>query len=135
MKKLTSCGIDIEDPARFVRILESCVNGYPSLIREIYTENEIKCNLEQDSVLRFALGFSCKEAVFKTLGRSWINSRIYWQDIELLFHSENTHDDHSIRLNNHALELFRKHPSAELEYSFTIDPRYVVFEVTLYQNI
>jgi phosphopantetheine--protein transferase-like protein len=130
MDHITACGIDIEEQARFIKHLPSEA-GIPEFCRMIYTEAEIEQNSSLLPQLTFPLGFSCKEAFFKAIGRGWTNSELSWKDIEVFFNNEGDLHDHSIRLNGYALELFhqKKYRWTETHLDFTDD--YVIFEVIL----
>jgi phosphopantetheine--protein transferase-like protein len=82
---VTGIGTDIEDIQRFAKHLGP--RSEPDeLIREIFTEGEIHINtLSPDPAFSYTAGYCCKEAVFKAIGRSWMNASIGWKDIELLF--------------------------------------------------
>lgn len=97
----------------------------------IFTEDEIGRNRKISPELTFPLAFSCKEAVFKALGRSWSNSDISWKDIELIFKDERNLNDFEVRLSGYAKVLLEEKSCKEVRASFDISPDYVIFEVLL----
>jgi phosphopantetheine--protein transferase-like protein len=133
MDKIIGCGIDIEELSRFEKYFKG-TKDLPQLIKDIFTEEEIKNNIKYNPLLNFILGFSCKEAVFKSFGQSWTNSEIFWKDIEFLV-TENVLDQkktgHEIRLNNYALELYEKLKCNNIISSFSYNKNFVFFKVIL----
>ena len=130
MNSLVACGIDIEERNRFRKYF---VDETPhSLITEIFTPNEIQRNLVKKDLL-FAMGFTCKEAVFKAFGLSWTNSPVHWKQIELLF-DESEPFDYQLILSAYAKELFLKSGCKELKTEFTIHPDYVICRAYLLKS-
>ncbi|MBN1413757.1 MAG: 4'-phosphopantetheinyl transferase superfamily protein [Bacteroidales bacterium] len=130
MKEVMGCGIDIEEIGRFKTKIPARANtgGFADLV---YTASEITRNLNIHPGLTFPLCFSCKEAFFKAFGVSWINSRISWKDIELLFNDRNNLRDYSIQLSGYAKELFHIRKCCNMESDLEYNRRYVVFQVVL----
>jgi phosphopantetheine--protein transferase-like protein len=130
MAEVLGCGIDIEELDRFKRKIptRTNINGFA---QSVYTPSEITRNLNILPGFTFPLCFSCKEAFFKAFGVSWTNSKISWQDIELLFTDENNLHDYSIRLNGFAKDLYRKKKCHQIDSSLEYTDTYVVFQVVL----
>jgi phosphopantetheine--protein transferase-like protein len=130
MKEVVGCGIDIEEIARFKFKIPSTLNqsGFSGLV---YTPSEIAANLDINPWLTFPLCFSCKEAFFKAFGVSWVNSKISWKDIELLFTSKKDLHKYSIRLNGYAKELFHKIKCSSFDSSLEYTDDYVMFQIVL----
>lgn len=130
MINVVGCGIDIEEPVRFEKYLKN-LDEIPLIIKDLFTSEEIKRNLTDNIILRFTLGFACKEALFKSFGLSWVNSKIFWQDIELIFKKKNASDFYSIKLNNYALEVYKKLNCKKIVSSILINTNYVIFKAIL----
>lgn len=131
MSEIAGCGIDIEELARFSGHLP--VNQpIPDFWMMISTEEEIMINRQVSPRLSFPLSFSCKEAMFKALGRSWTNSEISWKEIELIFRDHSREDNYTIRLTGSALERFRDLKCTRIESSFTCTDEYVIFQIILH---
>jgi phosphopantetheine--protein transferase-like protein len=130
MKEVLGCGIDIEEPARFRKKIPK-PGHTTSFVRLVYTDSEIEHNLKSCPALSFPLGFSCKEAFFKSFGLSWTNSSLSWKDIELLFSDTNDLQQYEIRLSGYAKELFRKKKCRSFESFLEYTPDYVMFQVVL----
>jgi phosphopantetheine--protein transferase-like protein len=130
MKEVIGCGIDIEEPARFRKKIPK--PGHRSgFVRLVYTDYEIENNLKSCPDFSFPLGFSCKEAFFKSFGLSWTNSSISWKDIELLFADANDLQKYEVRLGGFAKELYRKKKCRSFESFLEYTPAYVMFQVVL----
>ncbi len=128
--KIFGCGIDIEEINRFDKHLHSN-NLLSPLIRDVFTGQEIKINLSFNKRVCFPLGFSCKEAVFKALGVSWMNSPISWKEIELLFLEKENLMQHSIRLSGYAGKLFSSQNGTKIDSSLEYNDDFIVFQVVL----
>jgi phosphopantetheine--protein transferase-like protein len=130
MKEVLGCGIDIEELIRFKKNIptQTDITGFAQLV---YTPAEIKCNLDIHPEFTFPLCFSCKEAFFKAFGLSWINSKISWKDIELLFSNENNLQEYSIKLNGYAEELFHEKKCGSIESYLEYTNNYVIFQIIL----
>jgi phosphopantetheine--protein transferase-like protein len=127
---MLDCGIDIEELDRFKKIFSENDGDIPMLIKDVFSEKEITINMKNETLLRFALGFSCKEAVFKSLGSSWTNSGIFWKEIELIFKGTSL-EKHSVKLSGIALKLFKKNKYKEIKSSFSYNELYVAFKIIL----
>jgi phosphopantetheine--protein transferase-like protein len=123
------CGVDIEEIDRFIKHLD-LKETPPSLISDVFTEKEISINKEFQKMLRFPLGFSCKESLFKAFGKSWTNSPISWKDIELIFHGDKP-EDYSIELSGYAIELFKTLGLNQIDSFIEYTNTYVMFQVVL----
>ena len=130
MKSVTGCGIDIEELSRFKDKLPE-TEETSRFAHLVYTHDEIECNSRIKPELTFPLSFCCKEAVFKSFGVSWINSRISWKDIELLFDNEENLEDYTIKLHGYAAELYKSMKCTEIESCFECTDFYVMFQVVL----
>lgn len=78
---LVSCGIDVEEISRFDRYL-SQPPEQSAFLRLVCHPDEIQ-HLKSDPERGFPLAFCAKEAVFKSLDRSWTNSLLDWKEIQL----------------------------------------------------
>jgi phosphopantetheine--protein transferase-like protein len=130
MDEPVSCGIDIEEISRFSKFITFPDTVEP-FISSVFTPEEIKYSLAFGNLLPFALGFSCKEAVFKAFGISWTNSEIKWQDAELYFPEKGNINVYEIRLNGFARKLFDQKGYTMFESEFEYTDEYVVFKVML----
>lgn len=130
METVLGCGIDIEEPARFEKFLSS-QHGPSGFLKMVFSADEISRNREFNPQLTFPLGFSCKEAVFKALGRSWTNSAISWKDIQVIFRGNEDIKDYEIRLSGTALAMYQGMGCRRLESSFEIGKNFISFEVLL----
>jgi phosphopantetheine--protein transferase-like protein len=130
MKEVVGCGLDIEELYRFKDKLPDKF-GRSRFAQLVYTHSEIENNLNIKPGITFPLGFCCKEAVFKSFGVSWTNSKISWKDIELLFYSEKNLFDYSIRLSGFAEELYDERKCSSIESWIEYNNSYVMFQVIL----
>jgi phosphopantetheine--protein transferase-like protein len=130
MDHVAGCGIDIEELDRFEKIFANNVDGIPGLISDVFSKEEIANNKTGNSLLKFTLGFSCKEAAFKAFGLSWTTSGIYWKDIELLF-DKNNPEHHEVKFNGYALNIFKDNGYENIDSSFSYNDLYVVFTIVL----
>jgi phosphopantetheine--protein transferase-like protein len=130
MKEVVGCGLDIEELDRFKDKLPG-KSGSSRFAQLVYTPSEINNNLKIQPGITFPLGFCCKEAVFKSFGVSWINSKISWKDIELLFHNEWNLLNYSVRLSGFAEELYKERKCCRIESSIEYTDTYVMFQVIL----
>jgi phosphopantetheine--protein transferase-like protein len=130
MKEVLGCGIDIEEPARFGKKIPK-PGHTPGFIKLVYTDSEIEHNLKSCPALSFPLGFSCKEAFFKSFGLSWTNSSISWKDIELLFADADDLQQYEVRLSGYAKELYRMKKCRSFESFLEYNSAYVMFQVVL----
>lgn len=125
------CGVDIEEINRFTKHLNGDEPS-PSFIDDVFTEKEISQNNRLNKETRFALGFSCKEAVFKAFGRSWTNSPISWKDIELIFPGD-AMEDYEILLSGYAKELFIQKGLQRIDSHGAYNETFVMFQVVMIQ--
>lgn len=121
------CGVDIEEINRFTKHLHQ-ENDFPSFLSDVFTERELEINRNSQQELRFSLGFSCKEAVFKAFGKSWTNSPLTWKDIELIFHGQDL-NRYDIQLKGFARELFEKEKIKQIDSYLEFNETYVMFQV------
>jgi len=128
MACLVGCGIDIEERNRFTKHANQ--HKLSSLIQRIFTPAEILLNTD-GTELRFALGFSCKESVFKALGVSWTNSPIQWTDIELLMPNKNNIYQHEIKLHNFAAQLYQSLGGKQVISNFEYNHQFVFFQIQI----
>ena len=126
---IIACGIDVEERKRFAKHLKN--GDVSSLIEKVFTPQEIENNMKYGKHICFPLGFSCKEAFFKAFGKSWTNSPLGWQDIELLFYHdvEKEHRFH-VKLNNHAAELFTNMKIKKISPELSYEDEFVRFQVS-----
>lgn len=123
------CGVDIEEIDRFTRHLDR-YEPPPSFIADVFTRKEISLNNTLLKEIRFSLGFSCKEAMFKAFGRSWTNSPISWKDIELIFHGDKP-ENYEIELSGYAKELFIQQKIQRIDPHAEYSEIFVMFQVVL----
>ncbi len=123
------CGVDIEEINRFTRHLD-LYEPSPSFIADVFTDKEISLNNASHKEIRFALGFSCKEAMFKAFGKSWTNSPISWKDIELIFRGD-TAESYQIELGGYAEKLFHQQELKRINSHAEYTDTYVMFQVVL----
>lgn len=128
---IINIGTDVEEICRFHKHFDE--QGRPDqLILDIYTEEEIKRNSQiPNKVLCFSAGFSCKEAVFKALGRSWMNAMIGWQDIELLFEADHDLKNFKIRVSPVIWSLISQAGASNIVGRLHFNDEYVTFDVVL----
>ena len=127
------CGIDIEEISRFRKFVIFPDKVEP-FISSVFTSDEIKTSLAFGSILPFAIGFSCKESVFKAFGISWTNSSIKWQDVELLFPEPGNIKNYELRLNGYALKLFKEREYNRFETFADFNDDFVVFRFILIKD-
>lgn len=78
---LVAMGVDIAEPERMRRL-----RSRPrALLEQVLTERELVL-VEQapEPLVQLAAAFATKEAVFKALGTSWLESAVAWSEVELL---------------------------------------------------
>jgi holo-[acyl-carrier protein] synthase len=74
-------GIDLEEVDRFQRML----TRRPHLIDQVFTPAEQEVfRTQREPIVHYAAAFAVKEAMFKALGQGWLESALFWTDIELL---------------------------------------------------
>lgn len=130
MGEIAGIGIDIEELSRFSKYLQ-VDDKVPGFYRMVFSDEEISLNRNFLPHLTFPLAFSCKEAMFKALGRSWTNSEISWKEIELIFQDKNQPEKYSIRLTGYALERFKALKCNKIDSSFTYNGEHVIFQIIL----
>jgi len=133
MDEPVSCGIDIEEINRFKKFITFPDKVEP-FISTVFTSEEINHSIDFGTLLPFALGFSCKEAVFKAFGISWTNSPIKWQEVELVFPEKGNIQKYELRLNGFAKELFKTKGFVSFESSFEYTKDFVVFKFLLQKD-
>ena len=123
------CGVDIEEIGRFTKHLDLSESP-PSFISDVFTQKEISINKTHLEKLRFPLGFSCKESIFKAFGISWTNSPISWKDIELIFQSKEI-KDYRIELNGYAKDLFERESIQRIDSNIAYNETFVMFQTVM----
>jgi phosphopantetheine--protein transferase-like protein len=123
------CGVDIEEINRFTKHL-NVHEPPPSFIADVFTEKEISLNNTSRKEIKFSLGFSCKEAMFKAFGKSWTNSPISWKDIQLIFRGEEP-EDYRIELSGYAKELYIQQELQRIDSHAEYNETFVMFQVVL----
>ena len=74
-------GLDLEEVARFRRVLSL----RPGMVEQVFTEEERRIHLASpDPAVGLTAAFAMKEAAFKALGQAWLESHLFWSDIELI---------------------------------------------------
>lgn len=133
MPAILGIGTDIEEISRFYKHIHKD-NSVSSLINELFTSEEVRLNLShKNPYLCFTLGFSCKESVFKALGRSWMNAHIVWKEIECLFLKEPETKRHEIRLSGGALKLFEDAGGKKINGEYETHEDHVVFRIVMWK--
>jgi len=133
MDEPVSCGIDIEEINRFKKFVTFPDTVEP-FISNVFTSDEINCSLAFGTLLPFALGFSCKESVFKAFGISWTNSSIKWKEVELLFREKGNINNYELRLSGFAKELFNEKGYNRFESKIEFTQDFVVFKILLIKD-
>lgn len=133
MDEPVCCGIDLEEIGRFRKFV-TFPDSVEPFITSVFTSEEIKRSLAFGSLLPFAIGFSCKESVFKAFGISWTNSSIKWHEVELLFHEPGNINNYELRLNGYALRLFREKGYDRFETFVDYTSEFVVFRFLLIKD-
>jgi len=78
---IVGVGLDIEEVSRF----ETIRVKRPGLIAGVFTLRERELFESDDDPARgYCSAFALKEAAFKALGQGWLESSLFWTDIELL---------------------------------------------------
>jgi phosphopantetheine--protein transferase-like protein len=131
MSKIRGCGLDIEDLYRFKSHIPSDSEPTP-FVKMIFSKREIDNMMNVNPDICFPLGFSCKEAIFKALGKSWTNSELSWKDIELIFHNKNDLSYYSIELNGYAKQLYEEKHIKKIESEFRITDEFIIFQAVLF---
>ena len=126
---MISCGIDIEEGARFDRYFTDD-DIFVKLVEDVFTEREILNNSHLAFKYPFTAGFTCKEAIFKSLGVSWLNSDIHWKNIELIF-TGNTIRDYEIILSGYADNLMKEKSFTEIHSEIIELDEQLMFKVIL----
>ncbi len=126
-KRILSLGTDIEEYSRIGKHLPS---GEPDqLILDVFTPAEIQLNLRYcQPVQAFTAGFACKEAVFKALGKGWMNSGPHWQDVELLFDPAERPDGIKMRYSPDVSRMMASAGGRHLEGKLSFSERYLNFD-------
>lgn len=78
------CGIDIEEIDRFIKISEDPLL-YSAFAEDVFNESELRSFDRNNIPLYSTAAFSIKEAFFKSVGKSWTNSGLYWKDVSIIF--------------------------------------------------
>ena len=126
---ILGCGIDIEEAKRFDQYKDGDA-VFIRLVEDIFTATEIEINNSIKDDPAFCIGFMCKEAVFKALNVSWLNSDIRWKDIEMIF-SGNDINNYEIRLNSYAKQLFSDKNGKDILSEFYFAGDHIIFKVVL----
>ena len=134
MDEPVSCGIDIEEINRFKKFV-SFPDTVEPFISSVFTSEEINHSLLFGTLLPFALGFSCKESVFKSFGISWINSSIKWQDVELLFPEKGNINNYELRLSGFAKQVFEEKGYITYKTNIEFNLEFVLFKIILLKDL
>jgi phosphopantetheine--protein transferase-like protein len=133
LPEILGIGTDSEEISRFHKHVFADKTVSP-LITELFTTTEIRRNLSfKNPYLCFTLGFSCKESVFKALGRSWMNAPIAWNEIECLFEEEPSVSVPDIRLSGGAMSLFNEAGGKEVNGAYEFIDDHVIFRVVIWK--
>ncbi len=74
-------GVDLAEVARFQRMLRRPRH----VLAQAFSPVELElCRTAEEPAAQLAAAFVVKEAVFKALGCGWLDSDIFWLDVELL---------------------------------------------------
>lgn len=133
MPEILGIGSDVEDISRFHKHITGS-NAVSTLISDLFTKEEIRLNLSfKNPYLCFALGFSCKESVFKALGKSWMNAPVTWNEIECLFSAEPGTGKHEIRLSGDVSRMLDELGGKEIESDYTVREDHVIFHIIIWK--
>lgn len=78
---IVGIGLDIEEISRF----ESILVKRRWLLTQVFSDRERALfDAAPRPAVAYAAGFALKEAAFKALGEGWLESALFWTDIELL---------------------------------------------------
>lgn len=78
---IVGLGLDIEEVSRFEIIRAK----RPGLISGVFTERERALHdADPEPARGYTAAFALKEAAFKALGQGWLESALFWTDIEFL---------------------------------------------------
>jgi phosphopantetheine--protein transferase-like protein len=133
LPEILGIGTDLEETRRFQKHI-TAENTISNLIEDVFTGDEIARNLSfKNPYICFALGFCCKESMFKALGKSWMNAPITWQETELLLNGEPEEGSFEIRLSGGILELYNELGGSKIEGEFNLENDHVVFRVILWK--
>ena len=133
LNEIVGCGIDIEELDRFKKHIPTHPD-VSDFINLVYSDAEIAANRAIQPHLTFPLAFCCKEAFFKALGVSWINSPISWKDIGIIFKGSSDLRQYEVRLSGYALELFNRMNCRKFETKLDYNDVFVTFEVILFSK-
>jgi phosphopantetheine--protein transferase-like protein len=126
-------GTDIEDAGRFRKHVTGA-QSVSLLISDVFSPEEIRRNLSfKNPYLCFAFGFSCKEALFKALGRSWLQAPLSWADMECLFDEAPPTRSFRINLSGGAGELFKERGGQRIEAEMECENDHVIVRVVLWK--
>lgn len=79
--RIIGIGIDLAEVSRLTRMLRR----RPELLSQVFTPREQQLfQARPDRLEHFVAAFAMKEAAFKALGQGWLESDLFWMDIELL---------------------------------------------------
>ncbi len=129
---INGCGIDTEEFFRFNKHLKNFKDS--PFIRLVLSDSEIENFQKYTYQICFPVAFCCKEAYFKAIGSSWMNSPIDWKDIEILFSDFPKHKKFRIELSGHARLLSQQLKISETQFNYEIFDDYVTFEVILHNE-
>lgn len=74
-------GVDLALIPRLTRML----GRRPELLGQVFTSRERAIFDERtDRLEHYVAAFALKEAAFKALGQGWLESELFWMDVELL---------------------------------------------------
>lgn len=77
---IVGLGIDIARVSRLTRTLARD----PRLLNQVFTPAEVDLAQGEQRTLQLVSAFAFKEAAFKALQQGWLESALFWTDIELL---------------------------------------------------
>lgn len=78
---LVGLGLDVAEPGRMQRLR----SRPKALLQQVLTEREqMLVEHSSEPLVQLAAAFATKEAVFKALGTSWLESAVTWSEVELL---------------------------------------------------
>jgi len=125
---IVGVGLDLERISRFQRI----ARRRKHLVDQVYTHAEQEFLTTSPSPLDyFAACFAIKEASFKALGQGWLESSLFWTDIELL--SPLSKQQLEIRLSGAALTRMRDLGGSRAAASIALCGGYVLAQIILSQ--
>ncbi len=127
---LYGCGIDIEETDRFLKIFEDPLL-YSAFVKDVFNESEVLSFDRINIPLYTTAAFSIKEAFFKSVGKSWTNSGLYWKDICVIFRGDV--DRFDLSYSNDLRKTLADMGVTKIEAAVKAESTYIVSTVVLFR--